>query len=157
MSRIYLDLKMGGAKVEGESKRANWEGKIECLSFDYEARVPYQLPDMVSQDPQFGVVQVTKRIDATSIPLMKGILDSKQKVDEATFHFVVRDEGGEGGEKELYTVKLVDARIARIQQSGWVPTEKKSVADRPTETVEFVFREIQHDIPGKGSADHKLF
>lgn len=150
---ILLELTIDGTKLEGEPSAGftNPDKLIECLSYEGSViRAGGEQPGMAASLPEYSSVQISKRVDGTSVEIWKALAENST-VDSAVFNFYKPNPTGTGS-KLWYKITLEKARIMGVQfslSSGGLGDEI------PLEVVDIDFAKISqsHEIAGKEHVD----
>jgi type VI protein secretion system component Hcp len=117
-SQLYLDIKFARAgRVLGECEYGGFENQIVLLDFDWSLGVAKDTPRRNAdpiRKPKFDQLRLTKRFDASSIPLL-GCLSTRDTIESAciTVAHAVGNSPGQGMRKAM-EVKVVSARLESL-------------------------------------------
>jgi type VI protein secretion system component Hcp len=103
-SQLYLDIKFARAgRVLGECEYGGFENQIVLLDFDWSLGVAHDTPRRNAdpiRKPKFEQLRLTKRFDASSIPLL-GCLSTRDTIESACITVAME-------------VKVVSARLESL-------------------------------------------
>ena len=155
---VNLFLNLNGQPVDGEPKQTTLgrAKSIECLGYVQEVNSRRDTgTGQASGRRVYTPIRIRKRIDKSSVLLLKGL--SENQIAEGTFKFYRPGPDGNGVIDHFYTVVIKQGYIAMIKQV--IPeTRDKGGGTREEleeyEDVSFVFREISWTY-AKGGVTHQ--
>jgi type VI secretion system secreted protein Hcp len=149
---VIAYVSIEGAKTgqfKGGSMTRGNENKIECIGFNYAVSSPH---DVASGQPTGRrteqPVRIIKPFDASTPQLLQALY-TNEVLKTVTIEFYKR--AANGMETPFYTIKLTNATISAIVQTGGTASEKAS--NIPSEEISLVFQKIEvTNTEGKTSA-----
>ncbi len=145
--RSFLTLK--GQKsgiIRGSVTQKGREGSIAVLECSHEISSPTdQASGLPTGKTRHSEFTIRKELDQSS-PLLYNMLVNNENITDFTLRFWapnLRSASGVGSEAQHYTVKLVNARISRIQfwQPNAADPEQQRFAEY--EEISFVYQKIE--------------
>ncbi|MFA9460264.1 type VI secretion system tube protein TssD [Thiohalorhabdus methylotrophus] len=138
---VFLSLSgQSQGAIEGSSTVTDREGQVEVLAFEHVVEIPPRRGSGVPYGkPVHGQVRIKKWLDRATPRLYQALLE-EEPLAEALFtwyHF-----NASGQEEVLYTVRLENGRITRMQP--WMPETFDPHSDHAwhMEAVSFAYEKI---------------
>ncbi|HKJ86957.1 MAG TPA: type VI secretion system tube protein TssD [Gammaproteobacteria bacterium] len=136
-------LKLSGksqGNIEGSSTHPEREDQIEVLAYDHVVEIPPRRGAGVPfGKPVHGQIRIKKWLDRATPRLYQALLQ-EEPLDEAVFTWLHFNASGQ--EEELYTVRLENGRVTRMQP--WMPDSVDPSSERfwHMESVSFAYEKI---------------
>jgi type VI secretion system secreted protein Hcp len=140
---VYLQLRVNGAVVEGESLETSLgrQNAIECLYYRQGVATPRAAGSgMATGRRTYEPLVIRKRVDKSS-PLLARALTQNQVVD-GVFKFFRSNPAGDGTTQHYYTTEISQGRIVAITQFVGDGAGPGELANPPLEEVALVFNQI---------------
>lgn len=140
---------MKTGQFKGSAMTKGQENKIECIGFSYAVTSPHDMASgQVTGKRVQQPVKIIKPLDASTPQLLQSLY-TNEVLKTVTIEFYKR--AATGIETSFYTIRLTNATISALVQTGGTASEKVSTV--PTEEVSFVFQKIEvTNTAGKTSA-----